>query len=87
MKPKIKVGDIVTVYEWEPYPSGVRDRSYVGEALKIRAIDSPFIVMERLEDRIFNSPMTLDLRMVHLKKLSKTFVKEALQDYSQQEDK
>jgi hypothetical protein len=84
---KLKVGMKVTVYEWEPYPSGVRDRSYVGEVMEIKAIDHPFVVVERLEDRILNRPMTLDLRMVTLHALSKKFINEALANYEAKGEK
>lgn len=65
----IQVGDYVTILQWYlPHP----DRSWCGDVLKVNAIDWPFYAVEEVKG--FKMKVSLDARVVDLKKLSHDFV-------------
>jgi len=81
---ELEVGQKVTILEWNAreIQSGgmfststriVRDRSWVGDAMTIRAISLPFIVVDALS---YNKPTrrTLDTRELVLMELSDEFL-------------
>lgn len=70
-----KVGDFVTVDKW----ISRQDRGYVGDVLEIKAINDPFIVVERyhITANVFYAPFyrfTLNTKEVALRGLTQDFV-------------
>ena len=71
---EMKVGDYITVLNWIT----LQDRSYVGDTLKIIAVDWPFmrvekdIMMNGTRKKLFE--VILDLREVEIKKLSSEMI-------------
>ena len=81
-KEQIKVGDYVTVVKWV----GVTDRSYVGNVLKVKAVDAPFYAVKDIRYER-QSLISLHGDHVVLKKLSDDYVKAFLPDDAATSDK
>ena len=78
----IKAGMYITILEWHKFKvtdfnTGKeverQDQSYVGDTLKIKAVDLPFLIVERV-DRPAPYSINLDLRKLEIKELSDEFV-------------
>jgi hypothetical protein len=63
---EILVGMNITVWEWLP-PS--TDHSYVGEALTVKAVQLPFVVVRGQRGNFDRRPFTLDLRRCSVARL------------------
>lgn len=68
---KIKVGMDITVLNDKESPS---DKSFQGDPLRVKCIDSPFIVVYKVNEGD-HYPFPLDTRYYEFKKLSKDYVK------------
>ena len=72
----IQVGQWFTVADWV----GQTDRSWVGDVLKVQAIDWPFIVAQEFKygTKIL-APFKLDLPRVEVRPISDEYVRELAQ--------
>ncbi len=74
----VEVGQYVTVLAWKPREVDIssQDRSYVGDALQVKAIDLPFVVCEVLKLSTKAQPCIaiLNLQGLTLKVLTKEYV-------------
>ena len=68
---EVAVNDYITVLEW----ISCHDRSYVADVLKVKAVDLPFVVVNRLNRHHDKEDVIkLDLRELLIKQLSTDFV-------------
>lgn len=71
---ELTVGQIITVYEWEPYPSGQRDRSWQGDLFEVKAIDLPFIVASFFANTGYKGNHKFDTRQTHFAQPSVEYI-------------
>ena len=64
----LKIGQTITVLKWLPY----QDFSYVGDELKVVAIQLPLVKVERNGNS--TRLLTLDTRKVELMELNEAFI-------------
>lgn len=70
--PELCSGMLVTVKSWNPYPSGMIDRSFKGDVLRILHVDKDNVLC--LVD-CFDSPIKLKKNMVNFIRVNKTYAK------------
>ena len=73
-----KVGDFVTVEKWI---NGIKDRSFCGDVLQIKAINMPFFVVRNLSTKCISSAIILSFDEVQVMPLTKEYVDAALEKH------
>jgi hypothetical protein len=76
---EIQLGDIITPIGGPVYQSGIRDRSWMGDPLKVVHVESPFVIIEfLLNDK--GDRRSFNFKEWSFKKISKAYVDELMRE-------